>query len=242
MIIIPMAGLSSRFFKDGFKVPKYMLEANGLSLFEHAINSFKKYFEKEMFLFVIRDVYDTREFIEKKIKILGITNYKVVVLEHDTKGQAETVALGIESFADCENGLTIFNIDTFRPNFVFPDLTLMEDGYLEVFEGEGDNWSFAKPYHDNSTLVKETAEKKAISRLCCTGLYYFKSTKNYLDAYYDYKNKPIDEWAKGEVYVAPLFNFLINKKLNIHYNLISRKDVIFCGTPKEYQDILNDFQ
>ncbi|EGR2739468.1 capsular biosynthesis protein, partial [Vibrio parahaemolyticus] len=29
MIVIPMAGMSSRFFKAGYDKPKYMLEATG---------------------------------------------------------------------------------------------------------------------------------------------------------------------------------------------------------------------
>ncbi|MBD6989485.1 capsular biosynthesis protein, partial [Vibrio parahaemolyticus] len=44
MIIIPMAGMSSRFFNAGYDKPKYMLEARGVTLFEHSILSFKKYF------------------------------------------------------------------------------------------------------------------------------------------------------------------------------------------------------
>lgn len=49
MIIIPMAGLSSRFFKAGYTKPKYMLDAHGISLFDHAVNSFKAYFKTETF-------------------------------------------------------------------------------------------------------------------------------------------------------------------------------------------------
>ncbi|TOH10549.1 capsular biosynthesis protein, partial [Vibrio parahaemolyticus] len=44
MIVIPMAGMSSRFFKAGYKLPKYMLEAHGKSLFEHSLRSFESYF------------------------------------------------------------------------------------------------------------------------------------------------------------------------------------------------------
>ncbi|EOA0230274.1 capsular biosynthesis protein, partial [Escherichia coli] len=36
MIVIPMAGLSSRFKKAGYVKPKYMLEAHGKTLFSHS--------------------------------------------------------------------------------------------------------------------------------------------------------------------------------------------------------------
>ena len=38
-----MAGLSSRFAKAGYKVPKYMLDIDGNSVFYHAVSSFKRY-------------------------------------------------------------------------------------------------------------------------------------------------------------------------------------------------------
>lgn len=44
-IIIPMAGLSSRFTKAGYILPKYMLYAVDRSLFNVAVSSFEKYFK-----------------------------------------------------------------------------------------------------------------------------------------------------------------------------------------------------
>lgn len=236
MIVIPMAGMSSRFFKAGYTKPKYMLKAHGKTLFEHSVSSFKKYFKTERFLFIVRDVYETPMFVEEESQMLGICDFELVVLDKETRGQAETVALGLESASDYDGQLTIFNIDTFRPGFKFPSLAEDSDGYLEVFKGEGDNWSFAKPLNDNSKLVLETAEKNPISDLCSTGLYHFKNKHLYLKAYYEYLNKPESEWEKGELYIAPLYNTLISKGFNIHYNEISRNAVVFCGTPNEYED------
>ena len=237
MIVIPMAGLSSRFFKAGYTQPKYMLEAHGKTLFAHAVLSFKKYFELQTFLFIVRDVYETRDFVEKECQRLGINSYQVVVLNQETRGQAETVALGL---AEAEKGkyetLTIFNIDTFRPNFVFPPLENLGDGYLEVFRGSGDNWSFAKPESANGTKVILTTEKDPVSDLCSTGLYHFKTLDSFFLAYNTYLLKPISEWAKGELYIAPLYNELITVNKEIHYHLIARDEVIFCGVPSEYDD------
>lgn len=243
MIIIPMAGLSSRFFKAGYEQPKYKLIAHGKSLFEHAVSSFSNYYDKKHFLFIIRDVYDTECFVEQKAKSMGITNFTIVSLNKETRGQAETVTLGIEGWQkkvgikkDCS--ITIFNIDTFRPGFKYPALENMGDGYLEVFQGKGENWSFVKPKCSNSTIVCETAEKRPISDLCCTGLYHFKSLLQYLSAYQEYISKPIDSWEKGELYVAPLYNHLIELGCEIHYQKINRGDVIFCGVPDEYEDFI----
>ncbi|MGR5146682.1 glycosyltransferase family 2 protein [Photobacterium alginatilyticum] len=233
MIVIPMAGLSSRFFKAGYNKPKYMLEAHGETLFDHAVNSFKQYFKTEKFLFIVRDVYGTPNFVEEQVKSLGIKDFHISILDSDTRGQAETVALGLKG-VDYQGPITIFNIDTFRPNFQFPDVENLGGGYLEVFQGEGDNWSFAKPVSEGDTRVSLTAEKNPISNLCCTGLYYFSDLNDFVDSYNEYLSMPKEEWEKGELYVAPLYNFLINKGIDIHYHLIERNDVIFCGVPDEY--------
>lgn len=244
MIVIPMAGLSSRFFKAGYDKPKYMLTANGKSLFDYAVESFFYYFKLEHFIFIVRDAYDTPSFVKERAKSLGIKSYTIVVLHEETRGQAETVALGLEEWKNSvenisvETTLTIFNIDTFRPGYRHPEFINCSSGYLEVFIGSGSNWSFVKPYSNTSTLVKETAEKEPISNLCCTGLYYFPSISSYLDAYYKYLEMPKEKWAKGELYIAPLYNTLISTGVEVQYNIISSDEVIFCGVPDEYERFL----
>ena len=239
MIVIPMAGLSSRFFREGYTLPKYMLEAHGKTLFDHSVDSFNEYFHSEHFVFIVRDVHNTKQFVEARANILGIKNFDIVVLDRETRGQAETVALGIRDFENSEASLTIFNIDTFRPHFTFPDLAELGDGYLEVFRGSGENWSFVRPIEKNTTKIDLTTEKKPISDLCCTGLYHFKSIREYMDAFDHYLSLPEGQWEKEELYVAPLYNYLISIGKNIHYNLISREEVIFCGTPSEYTEFLD---
>lgn len=243
MIVIPMAGMSSRFFKAGYTKPKYMLEAHGETLFDHSVKSFKAYFSELPFLFIVRNVYETEAFVKQRAQQLGINEFYVVVLNQETRGQAETVTLGLElleqQLPDYQGAITVFNIDTFRPNFKFPDVSKVGDAYLEVFRGSGDNWSFALPENEDSTKVIKTAEKNPISDLCSTGLYHFNRKKAYLDAYQAYVAKPKQEWEKGELYIAPLYNLLIEKGLEVHYHLIERNEVIFCGVPQEYTDFLN---
>lgn len=237
MIVIPMAGLSSRFFKAGYQQPKYMLEAHGISLFDHAILSFKAYFDSEPFLFIVRADFDTPAFVEQRCVALGIKQFEIHVLNQETRGQAETVYLGLTDIND-STPITIFNIDTFRPEFQLPALCQFADGYLEVFKGEGDNWSYAKPITEDSDKVIETAEKNPISDLCSTGLYYFAHAGDFKRAFEVEAAKPASQWQKQELYIAPLYNQLIAQGLDIRYHLIEREQVIFCGVPQEYLDFL----
>lgn len=240
MIVIPMAGLSSRFFKAGFEKPKYMLEAHGKTLFDFAVSSFIRYFASEKFVFIVKSVYETPKFVDDHAKKLGIKNYEIVILDHDTRGQADTVYLALRKLGDISEPITIFNIDTYRPCFNHPDFIDSCDGYLEVFNGEGEHWSFAKPNHASGSdnLVEETAEKKRISDLCSTGLYYFSSTVDFLEAFQKAASRPKSEWPKGELYLAPIYNMLIKDGKKIKYQLINQKDVVFFGTPDEYTAFL----
>lgn len=236
-IVIPMAGLSSRFTKAGYTLPKYMLYVKNKSLFRLAVESFEKYFETARFVFIARDVFDTERFIKEECNLLGIKDFSVVMLDQPTRGQAETVIKGVEGAGvKDDESILIFNIDTFRPCFTFPENIKDWDGYLEVFEGSGANWSYAKTESENSTRVVETAEKREISTHCSTGIYYFKKAKEFVDAYNENLVNPI----KGvpELYVAPLYNFLIRDGKNIHINIIPRDAVIFCGVPQEYEEQL----
>ena len=238
-IVIPMAGLSSRFTKAGFTLPKYMLYVHNKSLFRLAVESFEKYFDTVRFVFIARDVFDTERFIKEECELLGIKDFATVMLDQPTRGQAETVIKGVEGAGiKDDESILIFNIDTFRPGFVLPEEIKDWDGYLEVFEGGGANWSYAKTESADSTRVVETAEKREISTHCSTGIYYFKKTKEFVDAYNENLVNPI----KGvpELYVAPLYNFLIRDGKSIHINIIPREAVIFCGVPDEYEVFLRD--
>lgn len=239
MIVIPMAGLSSRFFKAGYTQPKFMLPGlSNMPLFDHALLSFKAYFDQIPFLFIVRSDYDTPTFVQQRCKALEIKNFSIVVLDQNTRGQAETVYLGLKNVDD-DVPLTIFNIDTFRPNFLYPELMNYTDGYLEVFNGEGSNWSYAKPASPTTDKVIETAEKNPISDLCSTGLYHFKFAIDFKHAFEIEAARPSSEWQKNELYIAPLYNMLIRSGKDIRYHLIDINDVIFCGTPDEYIFFLN---
>lgn len=232
-IIIPMAGLSSRFAKAGFTLPKYMLYANNKSLFNLAVGSFEEYFKVCKFVFIVRDVYDTPRFVKEECKLLGIEDFQIVVTE-PTRGQAETVFVGVEGAKIPDNeSILIFNIDTFRPGFRFPSNMKNWDGYLECFAGDGANWSYAKTEDGTpNTRVIETAEKKEISNFCSTGIYHFRKVSDFKNAYHENETTPIN--GIKELYVAPLYNFLIRDGKDIHVDIIERDKVIFCGVPQEY--------
>jgi len=239
VIVIPLAGLSQRFFDEGFKVPKYMLLAKEKTIFYWSVKSFERYFKDQHFLFICRDVYDTKSFIERSASELGILNFEVIELTGKTLGQAHTVQLGL-SAADVfdEEPLIIFNIDTFRFRYKYPEFISnpLVSGYLECFKGSGLNWSNAVTEFDGSSRVIRTSEKQNESNLCCTGLYYFSTVNKFLDSYQSHYSAGNSD-DNSEHYIAPIYNKLIAQGDEIMVDVIPKSSVIFCGTPSEYYEL-----
>lgn len=235
MIVIPMAGLSSRFFKAGYKVPKYMLPVGAESVFSQSVKSFEKYFKTDEFVFICRDIYDTPSFVKSELIRIGVKNFKIKILDRETSGQAETVILGLAEYDDVDN-IIIFNIDTFRPGFVKPNFNGGSAGYVETFIGSGKNWSNVLP-GSNFEVIK-TAEKQEISEYCCSGLYGFSKLSYLRESFIAAINTPELTYG-GEYYIAPLYNHLIANGLIIHYSVIASEDIIFCGTPDEYLTVIS---
>lgn len=225
-----MVGRSSRFFNAGYVLPKHQLKINKKSVFSHAICSFEQYFESDSFLFIVRSDYDTPRFVERELDKLGIKNFQIKVFEQDTMGQAETVYLGLKGI-DVTEPIIIFNIDTFRPHFKKSEFTGICDGYLEVFKGEGEHWSFVEAGHDKKVI--RTTEKERISDLCSDGLYYFKK-KLWFDQAFEFACK-YNDTVNGEFYIAPLYNHLIASGLDVRFHMIRSDEVVFCGVPAEYE-------
>ncbi len=241
MFVFPMAGLSSRFTRAGFRKPKFMLEAGDKTLFEHSIAGFRDYFESQQFLFVHLDATVDRAFIEQKCIRQGIPRQSIltIALDAPTDGQATTVAEGVmRSSAARSEPLTIFNIDTIYSSFRHPDLPETEaiQGYLDVFEGEGDHWSFVRPDIEGRTLGRavEVVEKMRISSLCSSGLYHFRTTGTFLDEFAKIRDTPKELLQGRERYIAPLYNQMIERGGSVYYRKVDPENIQFSGTPEEY--------
>jgi hypothetical protein len=215
-----------------------MLRAFGRTLFDHSVGTFAQYFDSTPFLFVTLKSAEADVFVRDSCKQLGIRNARVVSLDAPTRGQAETVYLGMERAGVGDGPLTIFNIDTAEVGFQQPSFVDRCDGYLDVFRATGDHWSFVRPEAPGSWRVAETAEKRRISDLCSTGLYHFASASEFAMAY----GRAVGEFAQGqlpELYVAPLYNHLISEGRDVRYREVPAESVVLFGTPSEYGALLS---
>ena len=69
-IIMPMAGEGSRFLKEGWDIPKPLIELRGIPLFIRAINSVKSDVVPMKYSFIVRQEHIDKYQIDEKIKTL----------------------------------------------------------------------------------------------------------------------------------------------------------------------------
>lgn len=239
MIVFPMAGLSSRFKQAGYDKPKWMLPLAGRPLFDWSLLGFNAFFKDETFLIIYLEQPGTEAFIRERCTAMGINSVQLVGLPAPTLGQADTVRLGLIANGQVqETPITIFNIDTLRPNFIYPKLPENISGWLETFVGEGDHWSFVKPSETEMGIAEKVVEKQRISPYCCSGIYHFSRADMFLDALHQEENDP----SMNELYVAPLYQRMIAKGHRIGYSVIQPSDIFFSGTPTEYSTATSQSQ
>lgn len=243
MIVIPMVGRSRRFFEAGYSQPKYRLPLHGHSVFALSVGSFAQVARHEDLLIVCLEEDHAADFARQELEKMGIRRGHVVELPRMTAGQADTVSQGLTAIgAADQEPIVIFNIDTFRPEFQYPKAfsTGAVDGYLECFIGSGANWSNVVPTVPESNRVIRTSEKKQESEYCCTGLYHFSHAADFERAYQlELKSHAKGAGQANELYVAPIYNHLIAQGADIRMHLIPTEQVIFCGIPIEYEELLN---
>jgi hypothetical protein len=191
-------------------------------------------FGSETFLLIHLDRPGVAEFVRARAEAIGIRNLRMVALTEPTRGQAETVWLGLERLAvpDAEP-VTIFNIDTIRPG-VRKAAFDGKAGWLECFVGEGDHWSFVRPVDPSNPpegLVAEVVEKRRISPLCCSGLYHFGSVHLFNEAFH----REAASSSESELYVAPMYRHLIALGWLVSYGMAPAQSIFFSGTPAEYE-------
>lgn len=230
MIIIPMLGKSSRFFKAGYTKPKFQLLLGNESVFSLSVRSFEKYFESEPFLFLVRSDFNSRNFVSNELNRIGIKDFRIIEVDHETRGQAESVMIGLKDYYD-DLPILIFNIDTLRHKFSYPESEAIGDGFLEVFIAEGDGWSFVEPGIGSS--VVRTTEKNRISNYCSNGLYFFSRAADFREAFEACQKSNHD--VLGEMYIAPLYNYLIERGHDIRFHLIDASLIDHCGIPEDYE-------
>jgi len=240
MFVFPMSGRGERFLIAGYDTEKYLLMVGGKTILECALLSFEKYFLSDKFILVMRNDDVNVTLVRDLITSIGIRDFSIISID-ESLGQADTVKRGIQ-IAQLEEPdvflgnqeLYIFNIDSFLFGFTKFDQPENVRGALDVFFAPSDHFSFVVPDRQFLNTVCRVTEKVRVSDLASTGLYYFKYVEDFINCIKELGESVISEY--GELFVAPLYNYLIGQGLTIKYREVKSSEIVILGTPGEYEN------
>ena len=226
-ILIPMAGLGSRFVKEGFKVPKQLINIKDRHLID--ISLYCLDYKDCNLIFVVRDEHVYNHHMDELLKKKFGDEIKIVVLDKLTDGSVCS-CLYAEKYIDNDAPLVIHTLDIeFSPKFNPHTLNeLNGDGLILTFKSNSINYSYAQL--DDVGNVTATAEKKAISPNACVGIYGFKKGSDF--CHYAREMIERDLRTNNEFYISPLYNLLIEDGKQIKTFPVDKMHIF--GTPDEY--------
>jgi HAD superfamily hydrolase (TIGR01509 family) len=225
-ILIPMAGAGSRFESVGYTFPKPLIDVNGKPMIQVVVDNLNI---DGNFIFIVQKIHKEKYNLDVLLNLIA-PNCKIVVSDTLTEGAACTTLLAKE-FIDNDHPLIIANSDQFiewdSNEFMYKMNETNCDGGIVTFSSTHPKWSFAKL--NEYGLVTEVAEKKPISDIATTGIYYWKKGSDYVKCAENMINKNIR--VNKEFYVCPVFNEAISEGLQIRTFNVDK--MWGLGTPED---------
>jgi len=225
-VLIPMAGLGSRFTQAGYTFPKPLIEVHGKPMIQVVIENLN--IDANYIFLVQKEHYE--KYNLKHLLNLIAPNCKIVQVDGITQGAACTTLLAKE-YIDNDLPLVMANSDQYvewdSNNVMYSFVADGIDGGILTFKATHPKWSYARL--DDDGFVCEVAEKKPISDNATVGVYYWRKGSDYVKYAEQMINKDIR--TNNEFYVCPVFNEAIADGKKIRVKQIDRMWGI--GTPED---------
>lgn len=236
---MPMAGEGSRFLREGWTIPKPLIELKGIPLFKRAIGSVAIEGAPMRYSFIVRKEHIDKYSLDEQIKAI-LPNANVFYVEKTTRGAVETCLIA-EGVISEEDSIVVMDCDLeFRSKGYIDGIKailglpieMVDGGMLVSFESTEPHYSYAEV--DEKMIVKRTAEKEVISNHALCGAYFFSSANGFLKAAHKLLNEPV--FTKPEYYVSLLYNYLIADGETV--KLATMEEYYSYGTPEELKRYL----
>lgn len=230
-IVLPIAGNGQRFVDGGYKTIKPLIEINGKYLVEKSLESVD--YKNANLIFIVREEHIKEYDIVTKLRSRFGNLIEIIRVNKITEGALCTCLLA-EKYIDNELPLVIFTPDCyFEPKFDPNKVNSKCDGVVAVFHSNSPAHSYVQL--DDDGFVTKAAEKEVISEYAVGGLYYFRHGNLFVN--YAKKQIEMNMRTKGEFYICPVYNLLIEDGLKIGIDRNSKHDIL--GTPEDLNRYLN---
>ena len=236
-VVIPMAGLGSRFAIEGYEKPKPFIDVKGQPMIVRVLENLS--IPNAFYYLIARNEHLLKEYklvevIENKYPV------KFISIDKLTEGTACTVLFARE-FINNETPLLIANsdqlIDVDINEFLADSAKRNLDGSILTFIDDEKNpkWSFAEINSDGH-LVR-VKEKEAISDIATVGIYYFTQGKDFVNGAIDMII--LNDRINNEFYTCPVYNYLISSEKIFGIYHIKPSQMHGIGTPEDLLKYIN---
>jgi NDP-sugar pyrophosphorylase family protein len=215
-IVIPMAGLGSRFAKAGYTDPKPLIPVCGVPMIRLVIENMRPA-QPHRFIFICQQAHVQAYGLRDKLGRWGGEGAIVIGIDGVTEGAACTVLLA-RAHIDSDEPVMIVNSDQWCDVEIDDYLAAMDvdelDGLIMTMTASDPKWSFVGL--DPVGLVNRVVEKEVVSNCATVGIYNFKAGRDFVRAADDMIAKNLR--VNNEFYVAPVYNRLIAEghEIGIH--------------------------
>ena len=236
-VVIPMAGLGSRFAKAGYQKPKPFIDVAGKPMIARVIENL--YYPGARYILIGRNEHLHHE-AELVKQISSAYNATFLGIDKLTEGSVCTV-LFARDIINCSLPLLIANsdqlVDTPIDQFINDCFHKKLDGSILTFTDPEKNpkWSFSRI--NDAALVVEVQEKKAISEFATVGIYFFTEGRDFVNGAIDMIIN--NERVNNEFYTCPVYNYLIKQGKKIGSYNIAFDQMHGLGTPEDLEKYLN---
>lgn len=236
-ILIPMAGLGSRFESAGYTFPKPLIEVRGKPMIQVIVENLNI---KGKYIFVVQKKHYQKYNLGHLLKLIT-PNCEVIQIDGLTEGAACTTLVA-EKYINNEKPLLIANSDQFiewdSSETIYGFINKKVDCGILTFPSTHPKWSYAKINKEGFVTV--VAEKKPISKHATVGVYYWKKGKEYVKYAKQMINKNIR--VNNEFYVCPVFNEALLDKKKITISEIKKENMWGIGTPEDLNYFLKNYK
>lgn len=203
-LVVPMAGLGSRFKSAGFSTPKPLIPVHGVEMYKLVLSNLISPVVSKIIL-ICPSSFDMKGL---ETELSAATSTKVAIIEVDalTSGPASTVNLS-RGELDLEKPLVIANSDQYVnfnvANFYSSLIKGAHLGAVLTMQDDDPKWSYAEI--DEKGVILRVVEKEVISKFATVGIYGFSIAADFFEAY---DNMVLRDFkVNGEFYVAPAYEF-----------------------------------
>lgn len=209
-VIIPIAGSSEGFAKEGHFYPKPIIEIKGKPMIQWVTEPLYTITVPFKLIFIIKEEDASTFHLDNILKILHPKS-EIIQLKKETKGGLCSVLMAIDCINDADpllllNSDQILNID-FQKVLNYWEHNQVEAGVV-TFPSIHPRWSYILVRQDK---IIQTAEKNPISNMAIAGYYYFNNSGNFFSSAFNSIIK--DDNVKGNFYISSVLNeYILNNQ------------------------------